>query len=67
MGAMDYSPGQRIRLLYSSDPDPLPPGATGTVSAWHPKLMTLAVRWDAPHEARTLNVTTDADIVELIG
>lgn len=63
----DYEPGQRIRLLYSTDPDPLPPGATGTVTVWHPRLYTLGVAWDPPHQARTLNITTDEDLIEVIG
>lgn len=61
-----YIKGERIEVIRMADPDGLPTGATGTVKAWHPALFTIEVAWDAPHEDRHLNVTTDEDEIRKI-
>lgn len=66
MATEQYRKGDRIEVDYSSDADPLPPGATGTVKRWHPALQTIEVDWDAPNDHRKLNITTDEDIVHKI-
>ncbi|MEU9254510.1 hypothetical protein AB0D66_22000 [Streptomyces sp. NPDC048270] len=48
----EFTPGDRIRVRQCTDEhDPLPTGATGTVTHWnpHPQLRQLGVAWDAQH------------------
>ena len=59
--------GDRIELLsMPEDPCPLPAGATGTIlhvnEVRGPECWTqYMVKWDAPHEKRTLMVITPPD------
>ncbi len=67
----EFVPGNRIRVVVCTDEhDPLPAGATGTVTHWnpHPLIRQLGVNWDPPHDHRRLMLTlTDGgDRVELI-
>ncbi|MFH0246188.1 hypothetical protein ACGRHY_28070 [Streptomyces sp. HK10] len=53
----EFEPGDRIQVIKCTDDhDPLPAGATGTVTHWnpHPQLRQLAADWDAPHNDRSL-------------
>jgi anti-anti-sigma factor len=61
-----FTPGQRILLGYCADPNPLPPGATGTVRHWDPAARQLAVDWDPPHDRRRLMLAMDQDTVTII-
>jgi len=55
-------PGDRIRLVkMGSDPDPIPPGTTGTVErlhAWPDGTWQISVEWDVP---RTLSLVWPED------
>ena len=64
--------GDRIELLSMvDDPCPIPAGATGTVDAVFPQpaqphagrgpWVQYSVKWDAPHERRTLMVISPPD------
>jgi hypothetical protein len=45
--AMTYLPGQRVALVYTSDPHTrLRPGDQGTVRRYHPDLQTVDIDWD---------------------
>jgi hypothetical protein len=56
-----YLKGQKIKLLHSTDSDPIPDGATGIIRAWHPALKVIEVKWDSPYADRRLNVLVDDD------
>ncbi|MEU6405317.1 hypothetical protein [Streptomyces sp. NPDC046985] len=56
----EFSPGDRIKVVVCTDEhDPLPAGATGTVTRWdpHPLIRQLGIDWDAPHAHRRLMLT----------
>lgn len=74
---MQAKQGDRIRLLaMPDDPCPLPAGATGTVEWAHPQPRTASpvhqawtqygVKWDAPHEKRSLMLCSPPDQFEVI-
>ncbi|MFD3662882.1 hypothetical protein ACFWVF_20165 [Streptomyces sp. NPDC058659] len=53
----EFAPGDRIKVIVCTDKhDPIPAGATGTVTHWHPHplIRQLGVAWDAPHAHRRL-------------
>jgi hypothetical protein len=67
-----FQKGDRIRLVeMTDDPAPLPAGATGTIDAVFPHpaqrygqaWTQYSVKWDAPHERRTLMVCCPPDIL----
>jgi hypothetical protein len=63
--------GDRIELMaMPEDPDPLPIGATGTVMSaeYHDafKSTQVHVRWDAPHERRSLTLIIPPDRVRVL-
>lgn len=61
--------GSRIRMVAShDDPDPIPAGATGTITRITPFFLgyILTVTWDAPNNHRTLNVVLPEDTIEVI-
>jgi len=64
---MDVRPGDRLRLLsMASDPEPIEPGATGTVlSVTTGLLPQIEVAWDAGR--RALFLLPDIDKYEVIG
>lgn len=61
-----FTPGRRIAVEHCADPNPLPPGATGTVRHWDPVAQQLAVDWDPPNEHRHLMLAMDQDSVKVI-
>lgn len=65
--------GDRIRLLSMDDQDALPRGATGTIESiddmsrlTRSRSVQIWVKWDAPHEARSLAVIVPPDQIEVI-
>jgi hypothetical protein len=77
MARMQYnaSVGDRIKLLaMTDDPCPIPVGATGTIDAIFPQAGDRAghrwtqysVKWDAPHERRTLMLCSPPDRFEVL-
>ncbi|WP_250305244.1 hypothetical protein [Streptomyces sp. A 4/2] len=56
----EFTSGDRIKVVLCTDEhDPVPAGATGTVTHWNPRplLRQLGVAWDAPHDHRRLMLT----------
>ncbi|MFI6112796.1 DUF4314 domain-containing protein [Kitasatospora sp. NPDC051164] len=67
----EFTPGDRIEVIRCTDKhDPIPAGATGTVTHWdpHPLIRQLVIAWDAPHAHRRLMLvlTDGGDSVTLI-
>jgi hypothetical protein len=66
--------GDRIELIAMRDePDPLPPGATGTVEnvrshdfGPRDQFDQIWVKWDAPHAHRTLMLSVPPDSFRVI-
>lgn len=63
----EFFENQRIRLInMPNDPDPVPPGTTGTVvqvTKLSATDIVLAIRWD---NGRTLNAVLPPDEVEVV-
>ena len=62
--------GDKIRLVQmGNDPNPVPAGATGTVTGlchFHRNEWQVWVKWDAPHADRGLNLVTPEDSFTII-
>jgi hypothetical protein len=63
-----FKKGQRIRLLrMPDDPDPIPPGTTGTIGdepfEIRPGVWSAMVKWDIP---RSLSIVVPPDVVQVL-
>lgn len=67
---MNLQIGTRIRLIgMENDPAPIPNGATGEVVHvfdFRDGHVQYGVKWDAPHEERTLSVIVPPDEIVVI-
>lgn len=60
--------GQRVRITGAmpGEPNPLPVGATGVVTRVANAAGQVWVRWDPPHETRSLMLLVDDDPFEVV-